>query len=166
MIFIPQRIILKNLTPEFFFAECERQYFFERAIEKKMIAKECLENKLNNSSKRKRENIAKEIRNLKNKFTWVATCSEYRCWKIRHKYILAGDLDEIVKNITFVFERIQEQLIIKQRNLDNDDSGESIFSRIKNDWDIGYGIKIKDIKGSTIKTSSSTLLMRKDLNHK
>lgn len=27
----------------------------------------------------------------------------------------------------------------------------SIFSRIKNDWDIGYGIKIKDIKGSTIK---------------
>ena len=66
MIFIPQRITLKNLTPEFFFAECERQYFFERAIEKKMIAKECLKNKLNNSSKRKRENIAKEIKNLKN----------------------------------------------------------------------------------------------------
>jgi hypothetical protein len=42
-----------------------------------------------------------------------------------------GDLNEIVKNIAFVFERIQEQLIIKQRNLKNDESGESIFSRIK-----------------------------------
>ncbi len=151
MIFIPQRITLENLTPEFFFAECERQYIFERAIEKKMTTKEYLENKLNNASKRKHENIAKEIRDLKNKFTWVAACSEYRCWKIRHKYILAGDFDEIVKNITFVFKKIQEQLIIKQRNLKNDDSGESVFSHIKNDWDIGYGIKIKDIKGSTIK---------------
>ena len=51
MIFIPQRITLKNLTPEFFFAECERQYFFERAIEKKMTSKEYFENKLSNSSK-------------------------------------------------------------------------------------------------------------------
>jgi hypothetical protein len=65
MIFIPQRITLKNLTPEFFFAECERQYFFERAIEKKMTAKEYLENKLNNSSKRKRSKLAKEIRTLR-----------------------------------------------------------------------------------------------------
>jgi hypothetical protein len=56
---------LKNLTPEFFFAECERQYFFERAIEKKMTAKEYLENKLNNSSKRKRSKLAKEIRTLR-----------------------------------------------------------------------------------------------------
>ncbi|KMN17493.1 MULTISPECIES: replication endonuclease [Pseudomonas] len=151
MIFIPQRITLKNLTPEFFFAECERQYFFERAIEKKMTSKEYFENKLSNSSKRKCSKLAKEIRSLKNKFTWVATCSEYKCWKIRHKYMLAGDLDEIVKNITFVFKKIQEQLIIKQRNLKNDDSGESIFSHIKNDWDIGYGIKIKDIKGSAMK---------------
>ena len=151
MIFIPQRIILKNLTPEFFFAECERQYVFEQAIEKKMAAKEYLENKLNNSSKRKRASLAKEIMNIKDNFNWVTTCSEYRCWKIQHKYALAGDLNDIVKNIEFVFGRIQEQLIIKQRNLKNDESGESIFSHIKNDWDIGYGIKIKDIKGSAMK---------------
>ena len=151
MIFIPQRITLKNLTPEFFFAECERQYFFERAIEKKMTSKEYFENKLNNSSKRKCSRLAKEIKSIKDKFNWVANCGEYKCWKIQNKYVLNGDLNEIVKNIAFVFERIQEQLIIKQRNLKNDESGESIFSRIKNDWDIGYGIKIKDIKGSTIK---------------
>lgn len=151
MIFIPQTITLKNLTPEFFFAECERQYFFEQAIEKKMTAKEYLEDKLNNSSKRKRAGLAKEIKNIKDKFNWVTNCSEYRCWKIQHKYALAGDLNDIVKNISFVFGRIQEQLIIKQRNLNNDDSGESVFSHIKNDWDIGYGIKIKDIKGSTMK---------------
>ena len=151
MIFIPQRITLKNLTPEFFFAECERQYVFEQAIEKKMTTKEYLEDKLNNSSKRKRASLAKEIKNIKDKFNWVTTCSEYRCWKIQHKYALAGDLNDIVKNITFVFGRIQEQLIIKQRNLKNDESGESIFSHIKNDWDIGYGIKIKDIKGSAMK---------------
>lgn len=151
MIFIPQTIILKNLTPEFFFAECERQYIFEKAIEKKMTAKEYLEDKLNNSSKRKRAGLAKEIKNIKDKFNWVTNCSEYRCWKIQHKYALAGDLNDIVKNISFVFGRIQEQLIIKQRNLNNDDSGESVFSHIKNDWDIGYGIKIKDIKGSAMK---------------
>lgn len=103
MIFIPQRIILKNLTPEFFFAECERQYVFEQAIEKKMAAKEYLENKLNNSSKRKRASLAKEIMNIKDNFNWVTTCSEYRCWKIQHKYALAGDLNDIVKNIEFVF---------------------------------------------------------------
>ncbi len=151
MIFIPQTITLKNLTPEFFFAECERQYIFEKAIEKKMTAKEYLEDKLNNSSKRKRAGLAKEIKNIKDKFNWVTNCSEYRCWKIQHKYALAGDLNDIVKNISFVFGRIQEQLIIKQRNLNNDDSGESVFSHIKDDWGIGYGIKIKDIKGSTMK---------------
>lgn len=151
MIFLPQTIILKNLTPEFFFAECERQYIFQRAIEKKLTSKEYFENKLNNSSKRKCEILVKEIRDIKNKITWVASCDEYKCWKIQNKYVLTGDLDEIVKNITFVFKKIQEELIIKQRNLNNDESGESIFSRIKNDWDIGYGIKIKDIKGSTIK---------------
>ena len=151
MIFLPQTITLKNLTPEFFFAECERQYIFERAIEKKLTSKEYYENKLNNSSERKHEALVKEIRNLEQKITWVASCDEYKCWKIQNKYALTGDLDEIVKNITFVFKKIQEELIIKQRNLNNDESGESIFSRIKNDWDIGYSIKIKDIKGSTIK---------------
>ncbi|WP_324741994.1 hypothetical protein [Pseudomonas veronii] len=65
MIFIPQRVTLKNLTPEFFFAECERQYVFEQAIEKKMTTKEYLEDKLNNSSKRKRASLAKEIKNIK-----------------------------------------------------------------------------------------------------
>lgn len=151
MIFLPQTIALQNITPDFFFNECERQYFFEQAIARKMATKEYLEDKLNNSSKRKREVLIKEIKSIKDKFNWVATCSEYRCWKIQHKYALTGDLNEIVKNIAFVFGRIQEQLIIKQRNLNNDESGDSIFSRIKNDWNIGYDIKIKDIKGSTIK---------------
>lgn len=151
MIFIPQRIILENLTPEFFFKECETQYFFERAIEKKMASQEYFENKLNNASKRKCSRLAKEIRNLKDKSHWVANCDEYKCWKIQNKYALAGDLSDIVKNITFVFKKIQEPLIIKQRNLKAGDSGESVFSHIKSDWDIGYGIKIKDIKGSTMK---------------
>ncbi|EPG6645233.1 TPA: replication endonuclease [Pseudomonas aeruginosa] len=151
MIFLPQTIILENLTPEFFFAECERQYIFERAIEKKLTSKEYYENKLNNSSERKHEALVKEIRNLKQKITWVASCDEYKCWKIQNKYALTGDLDEIVKNITFVFKKIQENLIIKKRNLKNDDCGENVLSHINHNWNIGYGIKIKDIKGSTIK---------------
>lgn len=65
MIFIPQRIILKNLTPEFFFAECERQYVFEQAIEKRWLQRNILKIKLNNSSKRKRASLAKEIMNIK-----------------------------------------------------------------------------------------------------
>ncbi|HCE6885758.1 TPA: replication endonuclease [Pseudomonas aeruginosa] len=151
MIFIPQTITLKNLTPEFFFAECERQYVFERAIEKKLTSKEYYENKLNNSSERKHEALVKEIRNLEQKITWVAFCDEYKCWKIQHKYSLVGDLSEITKNISFVFKKIQENLIIKKRNLKNDDCGENVLSHINHNWDIGYGIKIKDIKGSTTK---------------
>ncbi|MBN0002230.1 hypothetical protein JTL74_33835, partial [Pseudomonas aeruginosa] len=100
---------------------------------------------------RKHEALVKEIRNLKQKITWVASCDEYKCWKIQNKYALTGDLDEIVKNITFVFKKIQENLIIKKINLKNDDCGENVLSHINHNWDIGYGIKIKDIKGSTIK---------------
>ena len=151
MIFIPQTITLKNLTPEFFFAECERQYVFERAIEKKLTSKEYYENKLNNSSERKHKALVKDIRNLEQKITWVAFCDEYKCWKIQHKYSLVGDLSEITKNISFVFGKIQENLIIKKRNLKNDDCGENVLSHINHNWDIGYGIKIKDIKGSTTK---------------
>ena len=152
MIFIPQLISFKNLTPEFFFAECERQYAFERAIEKKMTSQEYFENKLSNASKRKCVRLAKEIKNIKDKFNWVTTCSEYRCWKIQNKYTLAGDLNEIVTNIGFVFDKIQDALIVKQRNLNNSEGFvDTVFSHVSLDWNIGYGIKIKDIKGSTVK---------------
>ena len=151
MIFIPHRITLENLTAKLFFAECEAQYVYERAIEKKLTSKEYYQNKLNNSSERNHKALVKEIRNLEQKKTWVANCEEYKCWKIQHKYALDGDLNEIVKNITFVFKRIQENLIIKKRNLKNDECGENVLSHINHNWNIGYNIKIKDIKGSTIK---------------
>ena len=164
MIFLPQKIVLQNLTSDFFFKECERQYCYEQAIAKKMTAKECLDDKQNNSSKRKSSNIAKEIGHFKNKFNWVTHCDEYKCWKIQHKYSIAGDINEVVKNISFVFERIQEKLIIKKRNLKNDDDFTgNIFLYVNPEWNIGYGINIKDIRGSTIKDKVINIVDEKKL---
>lgn len=154
MIFIPQRISTGKANIEFFFKECERQYFFEKAIERNMALKESLNNKSNNSSKRKSGSIAKEIRHIKEKFNWVSQCPEYTCWKIQEKYSICNnsELNEIVKNISFVFDKIQDSLIVKQRNLNNSEGFvDTVFSHVNLDWNIGYGIKIKDIKGSTVK---------------
>ena len=154
MIFIPQRISTDKANIEFFFKECERQYFFENAIERNMALKENFNNKNNNSSKRKAGSIAKEIRHIKEKFNWVSQCPEYTCWKIQEKYSICknSELNEIVKNISFVFGNIQDILIVKQRNLNNNDGvAGDVFAYVNPEWNIGYGIKIKDIKGSTLK---------------
>ena len=139
MIFIPQRISTDKANIEFFFKECERQYFFENAIERNMALKENFNNKNNNSSKRKAGSIAKEIRHIKEKFNWVSQCPEYTCWKIQEKYSICNnsELNEIVKNISFVFDKIQDALIVKQRNLNNSEGFVgTVFTHVNLEWNI------------------------------
>ncbi|HEJ2711091.1 TPA: replication endonuclease [Pseudomonas aeruginosa] len=152
MLFIPYKIRDEKAHIDLFFKECENQYFYEQAIEKKMRSKNTLENKNNNSLKRKLNQVAIDIRYLKEKINWVAHSYEYRCWKIQNKYTLDDNIDEVVSNISFVFDGIQR--LMAERNINSKFNKEfecSVFSFINPAWNIGYGIKIKDIKGSTMR---------------
>lgn len=164
MLFIPYSIRNEKSHIDLFFKECENQYFYEQAIENKMRSMDSLENKKKNSLKRKGNRIAKEIAHLKRNLNWVARSSEYKCWKIQNKYTLNADADEVVKNISFVFETIQDVVATKNRNskFDEDFKG-SVFSFVDPLWNIGYGIKIKDIKGSNIKDKTLNIIDKRRL---
>lgn len=152
MLFIPNISNKGQANIDLFFKECENQYFYEQAIKRKMLSIDMLEDKKSNSLKRKRKQVLVDIRYLEEKINWVAHSFEYKCWKIQNKYSLDADTKEVVENISFVFEKIQEVIAIRNSNAKFDeDFKSSIFSFVEPTWNIGYGIKIKDIKGSTMK---------------